>query len=226
MRASILQSNYLPWRGVFDLIRMADVHIILDDAQYTRCDWRNRNRFKLSGGTHWLTVPVKRHPVETPIDGIEIDGFQWAHQHRNFISASLSGSPFYSDVLPLIAGMDKFTHLSPLNQTLIGRICDYLEITTPRINARDLGCTGRKTEKVLAICKKVGADYYVSGPAARQYLDTDLLQDNGISVEWKDYNYEPYPQKWGAFDGNVSVLDLIANLGPQAKNHIYSHTDY
>ena len=226
MRLGIIQSNHLPWRGYFDFIRYCDVFVFHDDIQYTKQDWRNRNRLKMNDGTHWFTVPVQKHPTEAAIDHILIDGREWVSHHRGMIASSLSFSPHYSDVLPLIAGMEKFTHLSVMNQELIGRICDYLEITTQRINARDLGCTGRKTEKILALCKKVGADHYISGPAAKQYLDTDLLQDNGISVEWKEYNYEPYPQPFGAFDGAVTVLDLIANMGPQAKNHIYSMTEY
>ena len=226
MRLSVCQSNFLPWRGYFDLIRCADVFVFHDDIQYTKQDWRNRNRLKMNDGTHWFTVPVKKHPTDTAIDHIEIDGHSWVNQHRGMIASSLSLCPHYRDVLPLIKDLEKFTHLSAMNQELIRRICFYLGIHTQRMDARPMGLTGKKTEKILAICKYLGADTYISGPAARQYLDVDLLENHGIKTEWKDYNYLSYPQPWGAFDGAVTILDLIANLGPEAQNNIYSMTEY
>jgi hypothetical protein len=118
---------------------------------------------------------------------------------------------------------ERHTSLSVLNQTMTRAICDYLGIKTRLVDARSLSCAGRKTEKIAALLNAVGAgegDIYLSGPAAHQYLDADLLERAGIAVQWKDYKYAPYSQQWDGFEPNVTVLDLIANVGPYARHLI------
>jgi len=224
MRVGMIQSNYLPWRGYFDFIASCDVFVFHDDLQYTKQDWRNRNKVKMPGGTQWITVPVRNVTTDTAIDRAEIDNsVAWIYRHAQALEGSLGGAPFYRDASALFAEITtRFKTIAELNQALIRSLCLYLGVTTTLINARSLGCIGKKTEKILAICRVLGATSYLSGPAARQYLDVDLLNRNGIEVEWKEYNYLPYRQTHGAYDGYVTVLDLIANLGPEARNHITS----
>ena len=230
MRIGIIQSNYLPWRGYFDFIASCDVFIFHDDIQYTKQDWRNRNLLKMPDGRlQWITVPVKQHVFDTSVDRIEIDNSnkaEWIWRHRQMLLSSLEKAPYWEDAFSLFShlhmdpSMHRWSYLSNMNQYLIARICEYLGISTKLVDARTLARTGRKTEKILALCHAVGAkrgDIYLSGPAARQYLDDGLLARHGLGVEWKTYDYPPYPQQWGAFEGGVSILDLIANVGKRAR---------
>lgn len=229
MKLGIIQSNYLPWRGYFDFIASCDVFVFHDDLQYTKQDWRNRNKVKLPDGRlQWITVPVKGVTLETTIDRAEIDYSQpWYWKHEQALAKSLALAPYWRDAQRLFSvAQAHYPALSELNQTLLRGICDYLGIKTRMLDARKLGCIGKKTEKILSICQLLGAETYLSGPAARQYLDTDLLSRNGIATEWKEYNYLPYEQPHGTFEGGVTALDLIANLGPEARNHITSIPEY
>jgi hypothetical protein len=185
-----------------------------DDVQYTKQDWRNRNKLKLRDGLHWLTVPVKAHGVETAIDQVEIAGYGWIREHERMIHESLGRAPYYCEAQKLWwAVQDRYRHLSEMNQSLIKGISEYLGLKTQFINARNLGLTGRKTDKILGIVKAIGGTTYLSGPAAQDYLDVEKLNDAGIKVEWMQYRNEPYPQQYEGFEPTVSVLDTIANIG-------------
>lgn len=227
MRIGILQSNYIPWRGYFDFINSVDLFIFHDDIQYTKQDWRNRNKIKTDKGLEWLTVPVKKAPTETPIDRIEIAGEEWRTDHRRKLGQHLGKAPHFKDAIQLWEKATRNqTFLSDMNIALITDICFYLGIHTSWVRSRHLGITGVKTERIAQMMRKFGGTTYVSGPAAKCYLDVQGLADMGVEVEWKDYNYLPYPQQYGdfQFENTVTVLDLIANLGPEAKNHIRSYT--
>lgn len=221
MRLGVIQSNYIPWRGYFDFIRSCDVFVLYDCVQYTKQDWRNRNKVKLNDGLHWISVPVKYDHVHTPINEIPIIGRDWRPYHKGVFENAFRRCPHAKEAISLWESVDE-PMLSPLNQRLIQAICDYLEIKTPLLDSRQFGLEGVKTERLITLCRKVGADTYLSGPAAKGYLDVASMNDAGIRVEWKEYHYDPYPQPWGAFEGAVTVLDLIANTGRDARNHIIS----
>jgi len=135
-------------------------------------------------------------------------------------------SPYFQDVLKILGniGLGSTETISDLNIELIYRICDYLNISTPMMLSNELALEGSKTARLIDLLKKLNASTYLSGPSADVYLDKDEFKRAGISLEYKSYDYEPYPQQWGGFDGAVTVLDLIANLGPVAQNYIRSHT--
>lgn len=219
MRLGAIQSNYVPFRGYFDFIASCDIFVFHDCVQYTKQDWRNRNKVKLADGLHWITVPVKDHPTETPINEIEIAGAAWREHHKGQLEASFAKSHYREDALELWDS-ERHTMLSKLNQSLTRSICDYLDIRTTLMDSKDLYLTGTKTDRLIQMCKALGADVYLSGPAAKAYLDERKMAEAGIKVEWKHYDYSPYPQPWGAFEGAVTVLDLIANVGPDASQHI------
>lgn len=219
MRLGAIQSNYLPWRGYFDFIASCDVFVIHDCVQYTKGDWRNRNLVKLPDRkTHWITVPVSKCAVETKINEVEIAG-EWRGKHRGMLESSFCKSPYKQQAMDLWECGD-FSNLSDLNVALIKRICAYLGIATPLIDSRDLNLKGAKTDRILDMCEKVGANIYLSGPAAKDYLEVELMADNGVAVEWKEYDYPDYPQGWGEFNGRVTVLDLIANTGDKARDYL------
>jgi hypothetical protein len=227
MRVGIIQSCYAPWRGFFDFIASVDLFLVFDDVQYTRRNWRNRNQVKTSHGLKWLTVPVSGSRSQA-IDEVRIsnEGKPWRAAHRQLLTESLRDAPHFQEAMEVwedgCGGANE--RLSPLNVRLIQTTCNYLGITTPFADARDYHVTGTKTERLINLLKKTNATTYLSGPSARGYIEEELFSQNSISLEYKTYDYESYPQLWGEFVGTVTVLDLIAQLGPEARDHIRSNT--
>lgn len=219
MKVGIIQSSFIPWRGYFDFIASVDLFVFLDDVKYTAQNWRNRNRIKTPHGTRWLTVPVRRARgqliCDTPVD----DARDWRAAHRGTWQANYARAPHFSAVCDILAAMPARggTTISALNVQLIRTICDYLKITTPIQFSTELNAIGSRTERLVNLVRAVGGSSYLSGPSADAYLEKDQFAKAGIRLEYKTYDYRPYPQLWGAFDGGVSVLDLIANCGPDAS---------
>lgn len=226
MRAGIIQSSYIPWRGYFDFIDSVDLFVVFDDIPFgSKGNWRQRNQIKTPAGPKWLTVPVNSKR-EWPIDRVRIDhpSRPWQDQHRRMLREWLGAAPHFGDALAIweqgiAAGGDS---ISRLNVALIRPICAYLRIDTPVVMSRDYPVTGTKTERLLNLLDRVGADVYLSGPTARGYLDENRFRERGIRLEYKSYDYPPYPQLWGEFFGAVTVLDLIANTGPDARRFLKS----
>ena len=227
MRVGVIQSSYIPWRGYFDFIASVDAFVFHDDIQYTKSDWRNRNRIKTSKGAEWLTVPVHYKEVSQLICETNIDhSTAWQQKHLRKMQESYREAPYAKVALDILASVlvDQYETISKLNIVLTKRICDYLCITTPLIASSDLSLVGTKTDRLIDLLKKLNATAYLSGPSADAYLDKEAFRRNGIRLEYKSYDYAPYPQLWGPFEGAVTVLDLIANCGPDAKNYIRSRT--
>jgi hypothetical protein len=229
MRVGIIQSCYVPWRGYFDFINSVDLFVVFDDVQYpVGRSWRNRNQIKTRAGTAWITVPVASRSERMPIDQVTIavTDKPWAVTHRNVLKENLGAAPFFAHAIALweegIATGEQY--ISRLNVRLLRAICQYLGVTTPIVLARDYNATGAKTERLINLLKSVGAGTYLSGPSAKGYLDEEQFRRHRIGLEYKSYDYPPYPQLWGPFAGAVSVLDLIANCGPESRAFIKSST--
>ena len=198
--------------------------VFLDDVQYTARDWRNRNRIKTPKGSEWVTVPVIHDRREQRVDQSRIlyeNNWQkkiigaWANNYRS--------AEHYKMGLGLIEGIaSDFVTISQLNIRLIKGICDCLEINTPMILSSELDLQSSKTERLIDMLKKLNATTYLSGPSADAYLDKEAFRRNNIRLEYKSYDYEPYPQLWGDFIGEVTVLDLIANCGLESIKLIRS----
>lgn len=225
MRVGVIQSSFIPWRGYFDFIASVDIFVFHDDIQYTKGDWRNRNRIKTPKGTEWITVPVSYKSVaqlicETPIDY----SVAWQKKHLRIWDANYRTAPYFKSVMELLSGFDtdRDSSISALNIRLIRRICTYLGISTPMVVSSDLSLEGTKTERLINLLTKLGATTYLSGPSADVYLDKEAFRSHGFDLEYKSYDYEPYPQHWGAFQGAVTVLDLIANCGPESHRYLRS----
>jgi WbqC-like protein family len=224
-KIAIAQSNYIPWKGYFDMIASVDEFVIYDDMQYTRRDWRNRNQIKTPQGVQWLTVPVLvKGKYHQRIRDTEIDGDEWAINHWKALSQNYSRSPYFSEVsrwLEPIYLDENFTYISALNRRLIEAICVFLGITTLISNSWDYHLPSGKTSRLASICIQAGATEYFSGPAAKSYIDESLFNFNGIKVTWFDYaGYLEYPQLWGDFVHGVTILDVIFNCGPEAAHLI------
>jgi hypothetical protein len=224
MKLVINQSNYIPWKGYFDLIRAADHFIIYDTAQYTKNDWRNRNQIKTPEGLKWMTIPVKRNFGQA-IRKTVVQPGTWARKHWEMIKCNYSRAPYFADYREEIAGLYEWAaeveYLSSINHRFIRAICAILGITTKITWSHEYLMAGGKTERLLGLCRSVGADEYISGPAAIAYLDQEAFHQAGIKVTWANYaGYPEYGQMFGPFENCVSVLDLIFNAGPQAANFL------
>lgn len=219
-KVAIVQSNYIPWKGYFDLIAAADELILYDDMQYTRRDWRNRNQIKTPQGVQWLTVPVQvKGKYAQKIRETETDGTDWAAEHWKSLAQNYRRAPHYAEIAawlePLYAAPP--TNLSQLNRAFIEAICVYLGIATTIKNSWDYQLTEGKTERLASLVAQAGGTEYISGPAAKDYVAEDVFRSLGIRLTWFDYaGYPEYPQLWGPFTHGVSVLDLLFNCGKDA----------
>ena len=228
-RVAILQSAYIPWKGYFDIIGSVDAFVVYDDVQYSKNHWHNRNQIKTQSGPKWLTVPVSMGKGSfQPIDEVKV-AQPFAAKHWRSIEQSYARAPFFSlyrewlaDLYSQAAGLDS---LSAVNLLFLTAICKQLGIRTRFLSSREMNIGGGQTERLVNICGELHAGTYLSGPSAKSYLDLGQFTAAGIAVEWMDYaNYPEYGQLHGPFSHAVSVLDLILNIGPEARNHMKSPT--
>jgi hypothetical protein len=221
---AILQSNYVPWKGYFDLMRLVDEFIIYDEVQYTRRDWRNRNRFKTPEGTRWLTIPVQvKGRYAQRIDETLVSDPRWGERHWSALRNWYGTTPFfdhYRSSLEEVYCDGHEEHLSQVNRRLLALVAGLLGIGTPMRQSTEYSSRGVKTERLLSICEEAGASVYVSGPAARAYLDESMFAEAGITVRWMTYGpYPEYDQPYPPFEHHVSILDLLFSVGPEASNY-------
>jgi hypothetical protein len=221
LRISIIQSCYIPWKGFFDLIGRCDEYVVYDSAQFVKGHWHNRNRIKTAEGTRWLTIPViTSDRLRQSIRDVEISE-KWADRHWSSIEQAYRTAVFFREYAPLVMQWyeqaDRTNRLSEINLIFISGIASLLGITTRITSDLQYPLAGTRSEKVLSIAQAAGADRYLSGPAAKVYLDESIFAAAGISVEWMSYdNYRPYPQLHGDFVHTVSSLDMLFNTGPDA----------
>lgn len=227
MNVVILQPSYIPWRGYFDQIRQADLFIFYDDVQYDKHGWRNRNQIKTAQGKQWLTIPVhsKGATEGMLIKDIRIDWSKpWSRNHLKALTFAYQKAPHFKAFLPLL-------------QTFYDRrdecLADFT-IETSILLSRELGIastqflrssaipgmTGVKTDRLIQLLKHVGATHYISGPAAREYLEPEKFDAAGISFEYMNYNYPEYPQLYPPFDPYVTILDLLFMTGRDAIDYL------
>jgi hypothetical protein len=228
-RVAIVQSNYVPWRGYFDLIASVDEFILLDDVQYTRRDWRNRNRIKTPEGPRWLTIPVKvRGRYTQSIRETEVADPAWAERHWRILEQSYRGSRGFDDAGPFVEGLYAEApreYLSHVNRRFLEGICARLGIETPLTDSLDYGPEGVKSERLIDLCRNAGASEYVSGPAAKAYLDEREFEAAGIRVSWFEYGpYPDYEQVHPPFDPKLSVLDVLLCTGDDATRYVRSES--
>ena len=224
-KVAILQSNYIPWKGYFDLISCVDEFIIYDDMQFTKRDWRNRNKIKTPNGLQWLSVPVlSKGKFHQKINETKINGNQWQKDHWHTLTRNYSRARFFEEISkwlkPLYLKKD-YSFLSDLNRTFMDAICSYLNIKTKISTSSDYELTGDKTARLANLCKQALATEYISGPAAKDYINEGVFAQNNIQPAWFDYsNYREYNQLWGHFTHKVSILDLFFNCGKLSSSSL------
>lgn len=224
-RVAICQSNYLPWKGYFDLIHDVDLFVFYDDVQYTKNDWRNRNKIKTAQGTQWLTIPVGSHCHDRICD-VKLRDQYWQKQHWKTLVQWYGNVPHFNVYREFLADVylgRQWCSLSELNQYLTVTIArDYLGLRTRFAPSSQFHSTGTKQTRLLRLLREVAADTYVSGPAAQAYLDTREFDAHGIKVVWKDYSgYPEYPQLYPPFEHAVTILDLLFHTGESAPQYIW-----
>ena len=222
-RIAIVQSNYIPWKGYFDMIASVDEFVLYDDAQFTKNDWRNRNKIKTPKGAEWLSIPVGQG-IDRRIRDVELPESDWRIRHWRSLEANYRRAPHYAEVAAILEphylGSLSRT-LSEFNRALIATVCGYLGVRTRLSNSWDYQLNGGKTERLVDLCAQAGAGEYVSGPAAKDYIEERAFADRSVRLSWFDYSgYPEYPQMWGAFRHDVSVLDLLFNCGRDAPKYM------
>ncbi len=223
---AILQSNYIPWKGYFDMINMVDEFILYDDVQFTKNDWRNRNIIKTQNGLKWLTIPVLKNSLSQTIRETTVVDKRWTKKHWNSIVtyyAKASHFHEYKDLFEELYLECTEHYLSLVNYRFIEAICIILEIKTKLSRSMDYNLIEGKTERLVDLCQQAGANKYVSGPAARDYIEQRLFDEAGIEVRYMDYSgYPEYNQLYPPFKHAVSIIDLIFHVGAEAELYMKS----
>lgn len=223
-KVAIVQSNYIPWKGYFDLIAAVDEFILYDDVQYTRRDWRNRNKIKTPHGLHWLTVPVVvKGKYHQRIRDAEIARPDWAAEHWKALTQNYKRATYFNELAGLLAPLyqESYWNLSQLNRRFIEVIARYIGIDTKISNSWDYTLVDGKTERLADLCVQAGATEYISGPSAKDYIDESIFARRGIKLTWFEYSgYPEYPQLWGTFEHGVTILDLLFNCGGDACRYM------
>ena len=195
-KIAILQSNYIPWKGYFDMINTVDEFIFYDEVQYTKNDWRNRNKIKTSQGIQWLTIPVRQNNINQLINETKVSDKNWGKKHWKTLMQNYSKAKYfkeYKDIFEELYLNCNEEYLSQINYKFIFAINKILEINTKLRWSNEFKLVGEKTEKIISICKNCNADIYLSGPETKDYFSIELAKKESLKVEWMDYStYSEY----------------------------------
>jgi hypothetical protein len=219
---SIIQPNYMPWRGYYKIIKMSECVVIYDDVQYTKNDWRNRNIIKSSTGPIWLTIPVRVKSLDQKINETLTVNDNWREKHYKSIKQNYSQTCYFNDYFDQFIEFYKNKDSNNLNSIIKkfnSIVFEILEIKTEIVYSSDLGLSGNRNERLIRILKSLEADVYLSGPSARSYIDENLFKLNGIDIKWISYEMPIYNQMYEGFIPNLSIVDLIFNTGKNAHKY-------
>ena len=226
-KIAILQSNYIPWKGYFDIMGSVDEFIIYDEMQYTKNDWRNRNKIKTTNGLIWLTIPVKIEKLNQKINETKIADNKWYIKHKNSLQTNYGKATKFKECKDFIFNIyeqaSRLDYISEINYTFLNELNKFLKISTKISFSTDYNIGEGKTERLINICKQSNSNIYLSGPSAKNYIDEALFTENSINLEWFDYiGYKEYEQLYPPFEHGVSILDLIFNTGEDAYKFLKS----
>lgn len=214
MTVTIHQPEYLPWIGFFDRISKADMFVVLDDVQYQKNAFINRNKIKTSQGWQWLTVPVKQREALKKINEIEINNkTDWRNKHWKALFYNYNKASYfkkYADFFEKIYKQE-WDLLVDLDIYLIENIMDMLRLRKEIKRSSSLRADGEATDRLVNICKLVGADTYLSGPGGKEYMDLDKFKKQNINVVFQEFTHPVYSQQFKGFIPNLSVIDLLFN---------------
>lgn len=217
MKAVIHQPYYLPYPGFFHKVSQADIFVIMDDVQYDK-RFTNRNRIMVINDWIWITVPINKEDKFRPNMEVRINNeLSWREEHWKKISHSYKNSKFfhlYSDYLESLYKKE-WHYLFDLDFELLKQIFKWLDIDVEIIRESELNVKTESTQRLVDVCKKVGAETYVSGPGGRGYMDENQFEKSGLKLEYQNYLYPKYPQRWAKeFIPDLSIIDMLSNIGP------------
>jgi len=223
MIVAIQQPEHLPWTGFFNKMAQCDLFVYLDNVQFKKRYFDNRNKIKTEDGVKWITVPIHSKGKYTQnINQVVIDNeSRWTKKYLGIIEHTYKKSPFWNDVKNIVfpclgESRDK---LADLNYALIEGCRNYLRVNTPVNMASALQVDGLSgSDLILEICLKTKADIYISGPDGRDYMDIDRFNQRGIKIVYHDFEHPVYPQLFDGFVSHMSIIDLIANMGPKSSH--------
>lgn len=218
MRVGILQPCYIPWLGYFEQIHYTDCFIFLDDVQYTKEDWRNRNKVKTPRGPSWITIPVKHESSKQKICETQIIYSEpWYNRHINVLQENYRKAPYFDEVMNIVVPRLRARPLL-LQDLTIGLILDiagYMGIGVNSTRASDLEVSETdRNGRLIELCKRVKATELYDGPSAREFLDVPRFEAEGIRVKFQDYRHPAYNQFFGPFISHLSIVDLLFHHGP------------
>lgn len=223
MLVGIHQLHYLPWLRYIEKMIRCDAFVVLDDIQYNKNGWQNRNKIKTSQGATLLTIPVSVEHQQN-LDAVQIAGnVNWAQKHWRTIEQAYSKAPYFTEYAGELEGIytQEWTHLNAINRRMLEFYVDVLGIETPIHSSSELKVAGEATERLANLVHAVGGDtYYTGAYALDAYLDADLLAERGIGLEMQHWSAPVYPQLHGAFERDLSIMDLMMNCGPESANVI------
>lgn len=220
-RLVVLQPSFLPWLGHLDQYDWADVYVLYDDTQFDKHGWRNRNRILSANGVTWITVPVLTKGLDKPLNNeVDIDNrTPWAKKMLATIQQSYSKAPYFGDYFPGLEALlaQPYQKLLDLNVDTFRWLTQSLGMPWKVQRSSELGVPGRKTERLVALCQKFKATEYLTGDAARDYLEEERFQEIGVTVKWHNYQHPVYEQGRGEFVPYLSVVDLLFRHGPRSR---------
>ncbi|WP_299074812.1 WbqC family protein [uncultured Paraglaciecola sp.] len=229
MNIVISQPMFFPWIGMFEQIKLADIFVHYDDVQFSKGSFSNRVQIKSPGGLCWLTVPLRKFKLGTPINEILInDDKNWREKHIATLTRCYKNSVFVEDMLDIVTDVysQPYEHLKDLCLLSTAKVCQYLNLNPDllQMNSSDMGIGGTSSKRVLNTVKKLKGQQYITGLGAKNYLAHQDFEASGIDVMYMNYKKNEYSQLHGAFTPYVSILDAIANVGPQSQQLINSNT--
>ena len=223
MIVAIHQPQYLPWLGYFGKMLQADIFCYLDTVQYKKNEWQNRNRIKTAQGWQWLTVPVTyRYPRKIGEVGID-NTTDWARKHLRALQTNYRRAPFFESHFPAIEAVlsRRWETISTLNLSLIDCIRGMLGIDRkPAVCASAINASTEPTERLIDICRSLGADTYLAGAGANAYMDAARFERSGLRLRVQAFEHPVYPQRFNGFTPQLSIVDLIFNCGPESAEVI------
>ncbi len=226
MKVVILQSNYIPWKGYFDLINDADIFCFLDEVKYTKNDWRNRNKLYSKNGLFWLTIPISKKSVNLKISEVILENSCWQKKHYTSIVNTYCKAPQLDNLLPFLEDIylkQEWKSLSQLNQHIIKNLCNFIGIKTKIVTSKDYHLKSNKIDRIISLIKQMGGTEYISGMNAKNYIDQneEIFNQNNIKLVYKTYGpYKGYTQNLPNFQDAVSIIDTLMFV---KQENIFDH---
>jgi hypothetical protein len=219
MIVSIHQPQYLPWLGYFDKIERSDVFVFLDNVQFKKNEWQNRNKIKTEQKWQWLTVPVI-HKFGQKINEVKINNtVRWGKKHLTALMTHYSKAAFFKEHIGFFEKTyaQEWQYLADINIHIIQYLVEALGISkTKLVISSEHESREEPTERLVDLCKQAGGDVYLSGQDGEKYLNLDKFDKEGIQVIFQHYNHPQYPQLYGNFEPYMSIIDLLFNCGPES----------